>query len=385
MALELENIPRTVELIRSDGRSGGIPEGFPILVLLDQSKLPQIEGYLYLTDWRQVIEAIKALRVRGAPAIGIAGAAAVALRAAEFVYARSDDDRSDPDDFDRVFVIDEKPLDPELYLTGMEYAARMIEQARPTAVNLSWAVGQCMAIVREELASGSDPDLIAQCLFAFVESLIASDENANRAIGAQGAALLPDGASVLTHCNAGSLATAFYGTALGVIYTAFAQGKLNRVYADETRPVCQGSRLTAWELSKAHVPVTLLCDDMAATVMASGAVDAVVVGADRIARNGDVANKIGTLGLAILAQHYAIPFYVAAPLSSVDLSLSDGSKIPVEERDPAEVLPDPLPGVDVLNPAFDITPAHLITAIITEVGVIDPRRCATLDGMVHGS
>jgi len=176
---------------------------------------------------------------------------------------------------------------------------------------------------------------------------------------------------VLTHCNAGSLATVFYGTALGIVYAAFEQGKVERVFADETRPVDQGARLTAWELAQAGVPVTLICDDMAATVMAQGLVDAVVVGADRIARNGDVANKIGTYGLAVLAHEHGIPFYVAAPSSTLDAAISDGSHIVIEQRDSAEVA-EPIKGVDVYNPAFDVTPAHYITRIITERGVFRP-------------
>lgn len=198
------------------------------------------------------------------------------------------------------------------------------------------------------------------------------DEAANRRIGAFGAELLPDGCNVLTHCNAGSLATSFYGTALGVVYAAAAAYKIRRVFADETRPVCQGSRLTAWELARAGVPITLICDDMAASVMASGKVDAVVVGADRIAANGDVANKIGTLGVAVLARHFGIPFYVAAPTSTVDPAMADGASIPIEERAADEVLPQPIPGVSVFNPAFDVTPAELICAIITEAGAFEP-------------
>ena len=192
----------------------------------------------------------------------------------------------------------------------------------------------------------------------------------NRAIGANGAALLPQGCRILTHCNAGSLATYYYGTALGVVYAAAEQGKVERVYADETRPVGQGARLTAWELSRAGVPVTLICDNMAASLMAKGEIDAVVVGADRIAANGDVANKIGTYSVAVLAHEHGIPFYVAAPTSTIDRSIPDGSRIPIEQRAPSEVLPDPIPGVDVYNPAFDVTPARYVTAIITEAGIM---------------
>ena len=202
------------------------------------------------------------------------------------------------------------------------------------------------------------------------------DEKVNRAIGAAGAALVPEHARILTHCNAGSLATVFFGTALGVVYAAAEQGKVERVFADETRPVGQGARLTSWELSRAGVPVTVICDNMAASLMGKGMIDFVVVGADRIAANGDVANKIGTYGVAVLAHHHSIPFYVAAPASTFDVSLPDGSAIPIEERYPSEVLPQPIDGVDVYNPAFDVTPAELISGIITEFGVFPPQDAA---------
>ena len=194
------------------------------------------------------------------------------------------------------------------------------------------------------------------------------------AIGAHGAALLRQGNRVLTHCNAGSLATAFYGTALGVVYAAAEQGKIERVYADETRPVGQGARLTSWELARAGVPCTLVCDNMAASLMAKGEVDAVIVGADRIAANGDAANKIGTYGVAVLARHHGVPFYVAAPTSTIDPAIADGSGIPIEERDASEVLPVAIEGVDVWNPAFDVTPAGLITRIVTERGAFEPDK-----------
>lgn len=372
MPVNLQNIPRTIFVERADVTESPIPEGFPIVAILDQTKLPSEVAYIYMTDWREVIDCIKELKVRGAPAIGIAGAAAVMLRSAEFVYAAGDDARNDAWDFERVFVIDETAFDPALYEMAMTYSGTMIKKARPTAVNLAWAVDGALSIVKEELAGGSDPQVIEERLYEFVQTLIAEDEAANREIGRLGAELLPDDATVLTHCNAGSLATAFYGTALGVVYAAAEGRGIKRVYADETRPVGQGARLTAWELAQAGVPVTLICDDMAATVMAHEGVDAVVVGADRIAANGDVANKIGTLGVAILAKHFGIPFYVAAPTSSIDASLGSGDAIPIEQRDGAEVLSDPIGGVDVLNPAFDVTPASLVTKIITERGVFDP-------------
>ena len=420
--VDVSRLPRTVAL----EDAGGVPR----LVLLDQTRLPAEEAYLRTSDWRTVIDAIKALVVRGAPAIGIAGAAAVALRAWEFVAAsgggaealrpdfgaatgRQDAtageggasldrlmcQRSAPDggcplgldagadgcsqalDAHRTFVLDPEAFDPELFLTSLEFAGRLIAGARPTAVNLSWAVERALAEARRLVGEGAGARAAAEGLVALTCRMIAEDEAANRAMGAHGAALLPDGATVLTHCNAGSLATAFYGTALGVVYAAAEQGKVRRVFADETRPVGQGARLTAWELARAGVPVTLICDDMAASLLASGQVDAVVVGADRIAANGDVANKVGTLGVAVLAARYGVPFYVAAPLSTVDPAVPDGAAIPIEERDPSEVLPAPIPGVDVWNPAFDVTPAELVTAVITEAGVFAPadvaRRCPT--------
>ncbi|MCI8468408.1 MAG: S-methyl-5-thioribose-1-phosphate isomerase [Eggerthellaceae bacterium] len=286
--------------------------------------------------------------------------------------APSGDARAAALDAHRTFVLDPDEVDPELFLTSLEFAGRLIAGARPTAVNLSWAVERALAEARRLVGEGAAPREVAEALSDLTRALIAEDEAANRAIGAHGAALLPEGCALLTHCNAGSLATAFYGTALGVAYAAAGQGKLARVYADETRPVGQGARLTAWELARAGVPVTLICDDMAASLLASGRVDAVVVGADRIAANGDVANKIGTLGVAVLARRFGVPFYVAAPASTIDASVPDGAAIPIEERAASEVLPAPIPGVDVWNPAFDVTPAELVTAVITERGVFAP-------------
>lgn len=388
--MQLEALPRTIALVRA-GQSFAdalteaaahavasfvsqayVPDGVPIAVMLDQTRLPEAEEYLCTADWREVIVAIEQLVVRGAPAIGIAGAAAVALRASEFCYANEDDHRTDAHDFDRVHVVDEASFDPQLCRIGLEFAAKMIADARPTAVNLAAETDRALAVAIGALDGGAGPLQVRDLLIAHVQQLICQDEQRCRAIGAYGAALLDAGSSILTHCNAGSLATAFYGTALGVIYAAAEQGKVERVYADETRPVGQGSRLTVWELARAGVPVTLICDDMAATVMAQGKVDAVVVGADRIAANGDVANKIGTLGVAVLAAHYGIPFYVAAPVSTIDAATPCGADIPIEHRSPDEVLPVPIEGVDVLNPAFDVTPAALITAIITESGVYAP-------------
>ena len=287
----------------------------------------------------------------------------------------------------------------------LEEAARVIAEARPTAVNLSWGVRRAQEAARAARAAGKTAAETAEALYELAEALIAEDEAVNRRIGAHGAALLREladkldmergapgashdrggdaplrsgafarqqGLNILTHCNAGSLATAFYGTALGVVYAAAQEGIINRVFADETRPVNQGARLTVWELARAGVPVTLQCDDMAASLMAEGQVDAVIVGADRIAASGDAANKVGTLGLAIMARYFRIPFYVAAPKSTIDCTTKSGADIPIEERDHAEVLAEPILGVAVRNPAFDVTPYELITAIVTEDGVWNP-------------
>lgn len=340
MKLQMEKIPRSVRLRRE--------AEVTTLHLLDQRKLPDAVEYLRLTQWPGVVDAIKTLAVRGAPAIGVAGAAAVALWAA--------DENSHPSELTQV--------------------CQSIADARPTAVNLSWAVDKARMAAEEAFSQGASRGEVAGFLFDLVKDMEAQDEQSNRAIGAYGAALLNEGSRVLTHCNAGSLATVFFGTALGVIYAAAEQGKIKRVYADETRPVGQGSRLTSWELAQAGVPVTLICDNMAASLMAQGAIDAVIVGADRIAANGDTANKIGTYGVAVLAKHHGVPFYIAAPASTIDISLPDGSFIPIEQRNASEVLPSPIEGVEVWNPAFDVTPAELIAGIITDRGVFKPEEIA---------
>ncbi|HAM14404.1 MAG TPA: S-methyl-5-thioribose-1-phosphate isomerase [Eggerthellaceae bacterium] len=333
MNLNLDNLPKSVEL----GRDGS---GL-LFSYLDERLLPGQVKICATRDWRAVVQAVKTLAVRGAPAIGLAGASALALWA---------DGASD--------------------LEGLDAAAGHIASARPTAVNLRWAVDRALAAVR---GRGCTTASQAACvLFELVRDMQDEDEACNRAIGAHGAALLGPDSRILTHCNAGSLGTYFYGTALGIVYAAAERGKVQRVYADETRPVGQGARLTVWELSRVGIPTTLICDNMAASLMAAGSVDAVVVGADRIAANGDTANKIGTYGVAILAHAHGIPFYVAAPTSTIDRSIPDGSHIVIEQRDAREVLPDPIDGVDVWNPAFDVTPARYITKIITEQGVFDP-------------
>jgi methylthioribose-1-phosphate isomerase len=322
------------------------------LVLLDQTLLPAREVYREYRDHRQVAEAIVNMVVRGAPAIGVTAAYGVALAARELSATGTADWRA-----------------------GLAEALRTLAATRPTAVNLFWAL-QRMETVADELA-GRDAAQAAKRLEAEAEAICEEDVAANRRLGAHGAALLPDPCVVLTHCNAGALATAGYGTALGVVRAAAEAGKHVQVFADETRPLLQGARLTAWELAADHIDVTLISDNMAGYRLKLGGVDAVVVGADRIAANGDTANKIGTYPLAVLAREHDVPFYVAAPLSTVDLATPTGEGIPIEERDHREVThlagtrvaPD---GVRVWNPAFDVTPASLVTAIVTEAGVARP-------------
>jgi len=312
------------------------------VVLLDQTLLPREERYLEISDWRKVAEAIRTMRVRGAPAIGIAAAFAVALAAETGGRAE------------------------------VSLACDELARTRPTAVNLFWAIAR-MRRVAGEASKGE----LAPALEAEAHRIAAEQDAADRAIGELGADLLPESCRALTHCNAGGLATYSFGTALGVIKAAHRRGKKIFVWVDETRPLLQGARLTAWELRREGVEMALICDDMAGHLMSRGEVDAVITGADRIAANGDTANKIGTYSLAVLAERHGIPFYVAAPLSTLDMELGDGGAIPIEERDPHEVTcvagvrvsPD---GVTARNFAFDVTPAELISAIITERGVARP-------------
>ena len=319
--------------------------------MLDQRLLPAQEIYLTLRSYEEVAEAIKKMVIRGAPAIGVAAAMGIALGASQSVGTSV----ADLED-DLLYICDE------------------MGKTRPTAVNLFWAIER-MRRTFEQNKGNHDVEEVKKILVAEALAIFEEDMAANRAIGKHGGPLIPDGATVLTHCNAGALATAGdYGTALGVIRGARDAGKRVAVIADETRPFLQGLRLTAWELAKDEIPVTVITDNMAGHVMKSGKVDAVVVGADRIAANGDAANKIGTYMVAVLAREHNIPFYVAAPLSTLDLSLKSGEQIPIEERDAKEVThirdyqlaPD---GIGVHNPAFDVTPNHLITAIITDKGV----------------
>jgi len=322
------------------------------LVLVDQTRLPVEEVERSCATWAEVADCIRSLVVRGAPAIGVAAAFGVAL-AARQSGAR----------------------DYEGLLADLEEAIKGLGATRPTAVNLFWALERMRRLI---LAGRGRPlDEIRAGLLAEAQAILDEDLAANRAMGAHGAALVPAGARILTHCNAGALATAGYGTAVGVIRAAHAQGKVAIVWVDETRPVLQGSRLTAWEMVKEGIPHRLISDVAAASVMQSGQVDLVVTGADRIAANGDTANKIGTYGVAVLARHHGIPFYVAAPFSTIDPAIASGASIVIEERDPAEVrslggrqtAPAESP---VFNPAFDVTPAELIAAIITERGVYRP-------------
>lgn len=308
------------------------------LVLLDQTLLPGEERWIRLTRPDEVIEAIGALRVRGAPAIGCAGAYAIVLAAGSADEVRA--------------------------------AAPSIANARPTAVNLSWAVDRMLRLLDREDAASPRALLLAEA-----HRIRDEDEASCRAIGRHGIELLPPKPRVLTHCNAGSLATAGYGTALGVIYAAAEDGRPVKVFADETRPLLQGARLTAWELQRAGIDVTVQVDSAAASLLASGSIDAVIVGSDRIAANGDVANKIGTYPLAVLAQLHGVPFYVAAPRSTIDPNCPSGAEIPIEQRAATEIThglgPRTAPdGVGVYSPAFDVTPAELVDALITEVGVV---------------
>ncbi len=320
---------------------------------LDQTKLPLEETYVLATDYKEVADVIRTMIVRGAPAIGVSAAMGVALG-----VLRSE-------------ATDVEQLHHELHLICETLGA-----TRPTAVNLFWGMERVRHAIRT--ASSAPHATVAQIQkIAVDEALRMYDEDiaACRAMGAHGASLLPKSGSVLTHCNAGALATCGYGTALGVIRAAVERGHQLHVYADETRPYLQGARLTAWELLHDNIPTTVLCDNMAASQMRAGKIQAVIVGADRIAANGDVANKIGTYGVAILAKEHGIPFYVAAPWSTIDMATPTGEQIPIEERSPREVThfndrqitPQ---GAGIANPAFDVTPAKYVTAIITELGVV---------------
>ena len=319
---------------------------------LDQTRLPGEEVYRETADIDEMVEAIRMLRVRGAPLIGVS--AAMGLAAAAAVQAKSG----------------------QLTIAWIERAAGRLAEARPTAVNLGWAIGRMQAAARFAVGQDAGTHDIAAALRDESQAIWDEDVAMCAAIGAAGAALLPPSATVLTHCNAGALATGGMGTALAVIYHAHGDGKKPRVVSTETRPLRQGARLTVWELHRAGIPVTAIVDSAAASFMAEGTIDCVITGADRITANGDVANKIGTYGLAVLAKAHQIPFYVAAPLSTFDLNLASGDAIPIEERAGEEV--DAAPGVTVRNPAFDVTPADLVDALITDRGVFRPPYTRSL-------
>lgn len=333
------------------------------LFLLDQTQLPLKIEYIQCENYIEVVNAIKILAVRGAPAIGVAAAYGLALGAKSLL---------------------EESM--ESFLLQIKQISNELDQSRPTAVNLHWALNRMLNKVKSSLPA--TPKEIYQIILEEAHLIYQEDLKSNQAMGSYGASLIPHKARILTHCNAGALATAGFGTALGVIRAAQKEGKDVLVYADETRPLLQGARLTAFELSQDNIPVTLITDNMAASLMAHKMVDLIIVGADRIAANGDAANKIGTYGLAVLAKRHNLPFYIVAPVSTIDLNLASGEKIPIEERNPEEVTHfgkeriAPL-GIKVWNPAFDVTPAELITAIITEKGIIKPSYLTNILAVVH--
>lgn len=322
------------------------------LRLIDQTLLPLTQEYVECRDHRCVAASIRQMQVRGAPAIGAAAAFGMVLAAREFCHRSGDEFRE-----------------------AMEKAAFELRSTRPTAVNLSWALQRMLR--RMDSLKEEAPPVIAAALEAEAVAIYLEDQEMNRRIGEYGQQLIPQQARILTHCNAGALATTGFGTALGIIRAAHNAGKKIQVWADETRPLLQGARLTAWELMQDGIPVTLIADNMAGYLMQQGKIDLVLVGADRITANGDVANKIGTYSLAVLARAHRIPMYIAAPTSTIDLSLPEGSQIPIEERAAEELrqvggqVTAP-PEVPVYNPAFDVTPGELITAIITDRGVVTP-------------
>jgi methylthioribose-1-phosphate isomerase len=327
---------------------------------LDQTRLPLEETYVLASTYEQVADVIVTMVVRGAPAIGVSAAYGVALGARKSQAAT-----------------------PEEFAPELERICARLASTRPTAVNLFWALDRMKVLFGNLRESRVTMDEMRRRLLAEAHAMYDEDIAACKAMGAFGGQLLPEEGGVLTHCNAGALATCGYGTALGVIRAAVEQGKSIHVYADETRPFLQGARLTAWELMADGIPTTVICDNMAASLMRAGRIKAVVVGADRIAANGDTANKIGTYSVAILAKEHGIPFYVAAPWSTIDMATPTGDSIPIEERPAVEVThhggkqltPN---GVDICNPAFDVTPARLVTAIVTERGVLRAPYSASL-------
>lgn len=320
------------------------------LEMIDQRRLPAVSEYVACDSAESTADAIRDMVIRGAPAIGCAAAYGVALEALRL-----------------------KGQPADAFAAGMEKGFEVLAASRPTAVNLFWALARMRTLY--DGLQDLDREEVANCLLDEAHQVSRDDIDVNERMGAHGAKLLRDGDTVLTHCNAGALATAGHGTALGVIRSAVAMGKNISVIADETRPFLQGARLTAWEMVQEKIPVTLICDNMAGHMMQSGKINAVVVGTDRVAANGDVANKIGTYMVAVLARRHRIPFYVACPLSTIDMKIASGSEIPIEERSADEVrgyrdcvwAPD---GVEIRNPSFDVTPAELVTGLITERGVV---------------
>ncbi len=323
--------------------------------ILDQRVLPGEVCFFDCSNYSDVADAILELKVRGAPAIGVTAALGIALGAKQYT---------------------QKNLDG--FRLHMDKVCEVLAATRPTAVNLFWAVDRMKRVLADNPLSSVEE--WQKCLLEEALAILEEDVRVNRALGKHGAAIIQDGDHILTHCNAGALATAGYGTALGVVRAAWEQGKRLRVYADETRPVLQGARLTTWELQQDGIPVTLITDNMAGALMQKQGIQCCIVGADRIAANGDVANKIGTYSVAVLAKAHEIPFYVAAPLSTIDLETPDGEKIPIEERNSSEVTQlhwsrvIAPPEISVWNPAFDVTPAKLITGIITERGILSPHE-----------
>lgn len=326
------------------------------VLLIDQTRLPSEYALVEISRCDDMARAIKTMIVRGAPAIGVAAAYGMYLGAREI-----------------------QATNREQFLAQLEKVAEQLRATRPTAVNLFWAIEQMLKTARQTLGS---VEYLKEALLFAAKQLYEDDLQTCRSIGDHGLAALPlnpEKLRLLTHCNAGALATAGYGTALGVVRSTWSANRLERVYADETRPRLQGAKLTAWECAQEGIPVTVITDNMAAHCMQRGLIDAVVVGADRIAANGDAANKIGTYSVALVAKAHNIPFFVAAPVSTIDFSISDGTQIPIEERDPAEIyqIGETIicpPGIEYYNPAFDVTPAELITAIVTEFGAFAPSQ-----------
>jgi len=350
----MKRMPTTVE--RS---AGGVR-------MIDQRELPLNESYLELESPEEVADAIRKMVIRGAPAIGIAAGYGLALGATRAVE-----------------------LAPAAFDERLQQAAGILCEARPTAINLAWAVRRLQSVARARREAGADNGAIATALEEEARKIHDEDLAACHAMGRHGATLVPERANLLTHCNAGGLATAGYGTALGVVRGAIEAGKQVRVLADETHPFLQGARLTAWELMQDGIETVLITDNSAGSLMRAGEIDLVVVGSDRIAANGDVANKIGTYSVAVLAQANGLPFYVAAPMSTIDFDCPDGDAIPIEERDAREVT-EPFgnrvapPGVQVRNPAFDVTPAQYVGAIVTERGIARPPYTESLAAMRDG-